>query len=186
MALVVHQYDLVGSLVFIVSAIGIACHFCITRTHPAANKTKLDQELNSLFISLMLGLAFGFSANVVLLALCIEGDWTFSEVLWGYWFEIVMVSGFTTWTITTLDQFDSSDAGFAGKSVAEVKQAFVKGQLSVGAFFTASILRSLSFLLVFRRFPTLAICLLFSPLNWQVITLRQNKSNVRSGPDDRA
>ena len=35
----------------------------------------------------------------------------------------------------SLDQFDSSDAGFAGKTVAEVKQAFVKGQLSVGAFY---------------------------------------------------
>ncbi len=118
-----------GLLVFIVSAFGVACHFCITRTHPVVNKTKLDQELNSLFIGLMQGLVFGFGANVILLVLCVDGDWTFSELMWVYWIESVMISGFSTWTITTLDQFDASNAGLIGKTVEDVKKDLLDNQI---------------------------------------------------------
>jgi hypothetical protein len=140
------SYDYISSLIaLVIVAIGAACHARITRTHPSVNRTKLDHELNCLFVGMMQAIVFGFIANMVLLALCVAGDWTFSEVLWIYWLESVAISGFTTWTITTLKQFDSSAADFSGRTIDEVKKELVNKQLRVGVIFYAAYLGLLVF-----------------------------------------
>ncbi len=136
-----------GLLIFILSAIGLGCHFCITRTHPAVNKTRLARELNSLNIGLISGLVFGFGANFMLLAFCVEGDWTFSEIMWVYWFESVMITGFRTWTITKLDQFDASDGGFIHESIDEIKKELVDRNIRFGFSFYGVYLALIVFLL---------------------------------------
>ena len=40
-----------------------------------------------------------------------------------------MITGFGTWTITTLDQFDASDAGLIGKTVEDVKKDLIENQI---------------------------------------------------------
>lgn len=94
---------------FIIGALGVASHFCITRTHPLGRKTELQRELRSLYNKLMLSLAMVFAANVALVISCHIGSWSFVEVMWIYWIESVIIGLFNAKTIRELNEFDAGD-----------------------------------------------------------------------------
>ncbi len=124
-----------GLFVFIVGMIGFATHFCLTRTHPVATKTILDMKINSLFLGTMRRQAMAFVTNMALLVPCIEADWTFSNIIYVYWFEAILISLFTARHVRNKKLFDTRDPRFADRPVEIVKQEFLDKNIPAYAFF---------------------------------------------------
>ncbi len=130
------KFDLVAALIIcLIGLVGIGTHYCLTRLHPVASRNIIARKLNGLFLETMRRQVFAFGANVVLIVLVLEAGWLFSNVIIIYWYETVLITVFTIWTVRNQDLFDTRDPRFAVKTVEQVKDEYCKNQLMAYFFF---------------------------------------------------
>ena len=124
-----------GLIVAAVGMLGVAGHFCITRLHPVASRNILARKLNALYLDTMRRQAMAFAGNIVLIMLVLEAGWMFAEVAIIYWYECVLITLFTMWTVKNQHVFDKGHDVFKNATDEQAKKDFCSERLGTYFFF---------------------------------------------------